>query len=419
MLLTALCIFAPLLLPGRCLFSTDDNIGMSFAEKRIMPGAFVGWWGESPLLGYDGGLLSPAWVNAVHCLVPALWFTNWMHTVDLVLAAVFLMLFLRKSGVRSLASAIGAITVVWLGSNLTLIYAGHTPKFGVIMFCALALYALRNATSCQRGRGAWAVIAGGALGFMLLEQQDVATFFGMMAGGYLLLRAWRGRAAIGPVRLFAVIGAVALLIAGPTMVWSYITNVKQVAVMNPEDSTSKWEFVTQWSVPPDETIDLIAPHYFGIRSGEPEGPYWGRTGRSAGWEQTHQGFMNFRLESIYIGAIPVVLALFAVAAAVWSGKRQVADRGLPEPSTASDGLAVAWADRRAEILFFGGAALVALLLAYGKYVPLYALFYKLPVVNNIRNPNKFIQVFQMALGILAAYGLDTAMRWRCQERNEA
>ena len=61
---------------------------------------------------------------------------------------------------------------------------------------------------------------------------------------------------------------------------------------------------------------------------------------------------------------------------------------------------------RAEILFWGGASLVALLLAFGKYFPLYSLFYKLPVVDTIRNPNKFLQVFQMALAILTAYGVD-------------
>lgn len=80
-------------------------------------------------------------------------------------------------------------------------------------------------------------------------------------------------------------------------------------------------------------------------------------------------------------------------------------------------LASSWADHRAEILFWGAVAAITLMLAWGKYFPLYSLFYKLPVVNNIRNPNKFLQVFQLALGILAAYGLDTAMKWRQQARD--
>jgi uncharacterized membrane protein YjfL (UPF0719 family) len=78
-----------------------------------------------------------------------------------------------------------------------------------------------------------------------------------------------------------------------------------------------------------------------------------------------------------------------------------------------------WRERRAEILFWGAAAAVTLMLAWGKFFPLYALFYKLPVVNNIRNPAKFLQVFQLALGILAAYGLDIALRWRHMGKNSA
>ena len=71
-------------------------------------------------------------------------------------------------------------------------------------------------------------------------------------------------------------------------------------------------------------------------------------------------------------------------------------------------------DQRAEIIFWAAATLIALLLSFGKFFPLYALFYKLPVVNNIRNPNKFLQVFQLALGILAAYGIDIASK--CADR---
>ncbi|MEI7436828.1 MAG: hypothetical protein WCL16_08495 [bacterium] len=88
-------------------------------------------------------------------------------------------------------------------------------------------------------------------------------------------------------------------------------------------------------------------------------------------------------------------------------------RIFPEPRTLNP--APAWSARRSEILFWSAAALIALLPAYGKYFPLYALFYQLPIVNNIRNPNKFLQVFQLCLGILAAYGLDTAVKSRKRE----
>jgi hypothetical protein len=99
--------------------------------------------------------------------------------------------------------------------------------------------------------------------------------------------------------------------------------------------------------------------------------------------------MNFMMESAYIGLIPVAFALFAL----FSCRRS---------------------KYRAEILFWGGAALVALLLAFGKHTPLYSLFYQLPVVNNIRNPNKFLQIFQVALAILTAYGVDALFSQRSE-----
>ena len=118
----------------------------------------------------------------------------------------------------------------------------------------------------------------------------------------------------------------------------------------------------------------------GWRTGEPEGPYWGRTGRSAGWETTHNGFMNFRLESVYIGILPLIFAVYAIFTYVGSK------------------------NRRADLIFWGLATTVALLLAFGKYAPFYQLFYHLPGMSSIRNPNKFLHVFQIGLAMLAAFG---------------
>jgi hypothetical protein len=140
--------------------------------------------------------------------------------------------------------------------------------------------------------------------------------------------------------------------------------------------------------------------------------------------------MNFELEIQYLGIIPILLALFAIMAVVMGGKAnaeyrmqnaELAERGEklggnPKSKPSADNVIsqtpVAWhlsSDRRAEIVFWGCIVLITLLLAFGKYFPLYALFYKLPIVNSIRNPNKFLQVFQLALGILSAYGLDSIM----------
>ena len=113
-------------------------------------------------------------------------------------------------------------------------------------------------------------------------------------------------------------------------------------------------------------------------------------GRSAGYEQTGQGFMNFKLENVYVGAIPLLFALLGLATAI---RRRRED---PEASAA----ALAW----------GALCVVALLLAFGKFFVLYKPLSWLPGIGSIRNPNKFIHFFQMAWGVLAAFGLDAALQ---------
>jgi hypothetical protein len=106
--------------------------------------------------------------------------------------------------------------------------------------------------------------------------------------------------------------------------------------------------------------------------------------------------MNFKLDDWYLGVVPVLFALL-ICGTVWRRMRS------------AQGASVVTAegpDLRADVIFWGLATLTALLLAMGKYSPLYQLFYQLPVVNNIRAPVKFMQVFQIALAVLAVYGLD-------------
>jgi len=206
-------------------------------------------------------------------------------------------------------------------------------------------------------------------------------------------------------------GVVALIMSGATLMLTYTQNVSLITAQQEDDPRQKWEFSTQWSWPPEETIDFVAPGYMGWRSGETEGPYWGRMGRSAGWEKTGQGFMNFKLENQYLGAIPIIFAFFAVFAVFFRSNLLRREKLSQESMRVNEDLNNS-ANIKAEVIFWFCAAMVALLLSFGKYFPLYQLFYQLPAVNNIRNPNKFLQIFQLAVGILAAYGAHLIFNWR-------
>lgn len=384
----AVCLMAgilhPIWAPDRVLMTTDDGIGAVELIRRNLPEAFVGGWNDSVLVGTPMPI-SLSWTSLLYGLMPSAWSKDLVHAIDVLLASFFMVCFLRRRKLVWPAAILGALTVFWLGSNFTLIYAGHTGKFGVLVFAAAALLAFDYAT--EKKQFLWGVLAGGALGGMFLEQADLALFFALCIGPYLLFRIWQEHGGnvkawsmvLVPVLLFAFVLAARPLLSG------YENAVKDVGAVNNENAHAKWSFVTQWSWPPEESIDFVAPGFMGWRSNEPEGPYWGRMGRSDGWEKTGQGFRNFKLESQYLGAVSLVLALWAIALGWASSKRD--DPMAPE------------------IRFWSLALLLTLLLSFGKYTPLYRLFYMLPLVSNIRNPNKFLQVFQLALGILSAFGL--------------
>ncbi len=367
---------------GGILFTTDDNIGHLAARSSGFPSAFFGGWYDSALAGYPE-FPNFSWTNLNLWLQPLVIFTNWIHAIDLILSSLLLIGFLRLRRCGLSSCLLGALTAFWVGSNFTLTYAGHLGKFGVLLFASAALYCIEK--TAQTRRIPWAVLAGGALGAMFTEQQDVALFMSLLLGPYLLLALWRDAGKEfwkSLLKLAALVFVVALLVASHSLLSGYRSAIQGVVSQSAENPQAKWEFATQWSWPPEESIDFVAPGYTGWRSGEPDGPYWGRMGRSAGWEETRQGFMNFKLENTYLGIFPLMLALFAIACGV---------------SRRED---------RADTVFWSCAALSTLLLAFGKYFPVYGALYHLPIINNIRNPNKFLQVFQIATAVLTAFGAE-------------
>lgn len=382
------------------MFCTDNNIGNNAMIKSIIPRAFWSGWYDFALAG-NGIYLPAGFTFGLLALVSPVFYTDWFHFICLCGASIFLLMYLRRMGLVWSAAFLGVLTAFWLGSNCTLAYAGHNSKFAILLFAAIYLWLIGRLPSSDR-RAAGMIAAGGALGMILTEQSDVGLFFALVLVPYALFVLWfrcrvRGWAFAG---LFGLLLISAFCIALRPALEGYRANIKDVAAVSEEAPEAKWNFATQWSWPPEESIDFIAPGYTGWRSSEPAGPYWGRMGRSAEWEPTRQqGFMNFKLENVYMGVLPVILAVFASVFVVASWRRRNA---VTTPLCS-------W---NSEIWFWLAAMALTLLLAFGKYFPLYQLFYQLPLVGSIRNPNKFLQIFQLALAILAAHGLNLAVCFR-------
>ena len=332
--------------------------------------------------------MPPTWTNLLLALLPPEPFMDLVYGLNLFLASVFLIAFLRRRSLGWPACVGGAFTAYWLGSNLTLLLPGHLEKFAVLLFAAVTLYAL-DRTLDERGVR-WSLLSGGTLGMMFMHQPDLALFFGLLLGAFFLhgLITRVGKRPGDLARCALPLWLPALMLVGESYQTAMDTQVRDVAILQEGNVEEKWSFTTQWSWPPGESLDLIAPGYFGWFTGHPEVPYHGVMGRDARFEATGRGLMNFKRESPYIGALPLGFAIVALCL-VAARKR----KGLLPGDTG----------------FWILAAIITFILACGKFTPFYRLFQALPLVDAIRNPNKFLQVFQMTLGILAAYGINA---WR-------
>lgn len=375
-------VYREALWPGNILFTSDDNIGHVAQRKAWLPAGFWRLWDDSIFAGQPGMLNLNA-TNFLLWLLPVGLFHRIIHGFDLAIASIGFGLFLRARGISLGAALLGALTAFWLGSTFFLTYAGHIGKFGVVMFAGLAVWLIER--TAQTRSAAWGTLAGAACGAMFLEQADVALFFSMVLGPYALFalaregaRGWQDW-----LRPLLPMG-----VAAGALAYRALWLALAFFALEPADGgLSKeeiWDYCTQWSWPPEETIEWLAPGYYGWRSGEVEGPYWGRLGRSKEWETTRQGFMNFKLETFYLGGIPLAFAVLGLLAGLQSG-----------------------GSRKADAIFWSAAAVVTFVLGCGKFTPVYRLFFELPGISSIRAPVKFMQVTQFALGVLSAFGLQT------------
>ena len=153
----AALVFHALWAPGAVLMSSDDNVGLLKMNQRMLEASAVHPWSGEALWG----LSTMSMVRPGYFLlkaVPAVVFMNTYHGLCLALAAWLLALYLRDKGLRTSACLFGGLVAFWVGTNLTLTFAGHVGKYGTMVYLALAVFALGRWG--KTGRAAWSVAAG-------------------------------------------------------------------------------------------------------------------------------------------------------------------------------------------------------------------------------------------------------------------
>lgn len=403
-------------LPGWLVFSNDGPLGQQAAEYHRPAGGFSGMWQDLNWLGTGGGVIPPGITSGLGVLLGPVLFSKLFAPTALFLVGVGAWFFFRELGFTKTACCLGGLAAALNGEFVCTAcwgVAGQPICFGL---CYLAMGLVANLNDRPWARTA---LAGLCVGMGVVEAADIGAIFSVFVAAWVAVHALvqEGTAiqkiARGGLRLALVAGC-AVFIASSALTSFIGTQIKGVVGMEQDAQTKamRWSEATQWSLPKREIIDVIVPGFFGFRMDTPMflpeymqkshtgGAYWGFSGRDASWDaylETDKkgpipgGMMRYGMGAGYAGMLVLVGAAWAAVQSL-RGKKSffsVAQRKL--------------------IWFWLAVMVLATGMMFGrfapKFAPLYEIFYALPGASMIRNPAKFLHVFEWALIVIFAYGL--------------
>ena len=392
-----LALFARSFEAGQILFSSDGPLGANAAAYAALPGAFAGMWQD---LNWVGGYVGSAFPSLTYFLLWALgplWFAKLYAPVSLFVLGFSAWLFCRQLGFRPVVSLLAGLAAALNSDFFSYACWGLGTHALAVASTFLALAALATpATKRDWLKGA---LAGAATGMAVMEGFDSGAILSLYVAAFALFQAWHrpgapARRLLAGVSRTTLVAVAAGLVAAQALTVLIGTQIQGVAGMQQDQKTKaqRWDEATTWSLPKIETLRTVIAGLYGYRMETPNGGnYWGRVGEMpshAELQPRHSGAGH------YAGVPVVVLAFYAFF-----------------QSLRRKGSAFTETERRF-VWFWAAAALISLLLAWGRHAPFYQLVYALPFFSTIRNPIKFLHPFSLSLVVLFAYGAEAL--WRAQ-----
>ena len=328
---------------------------------------------------------------------PYLW-VELKYALALYLAALGMAWFCRGRGLPPLACCGAGLLLAFSGYWLTLFSAGH---YGWFQWMAHGIWGFGLADRAVReGRLRHWLLLGAVVSWAGYNQQDLWLLFSIFTAAYFLWCCWRERrlpwkGALVALAAFALIGlpnfcnSAAGVLKGRE---DQIARGENITQKGASDEEKRWEFVTNWSLPPNETLEFLVPRVNGdtscpfvlsVNRGRGVRPYTGALGRPLNAKEG-----NYRQHSLLVGWFT---CLFAIIGVLSLCRRR-------------SGAA------RSDVSFFAIAALVFYALSLGRYfAPAYRVVFSLPFGDLIRCPVKWHHLTEFALAVLAAYGMQFAL----------
>jgi hypothetical protein len=295
--------------------------------------------------------------------------------IHVYLAGIFSYLFLRSLGLGFFASLVGGLAYMLSGNVAGLVSPGHDGKLFISALLPVALLVLVRGIRDGR-HWSWGVLAI-VIGLAVLSPHpQLLQYMLLLSGAFALFLAFSdfggGRLPRNTALRRLGFAALAIVIGGAIGAIQYVP-VREYVAWSPRAGGMGWEHAISFSMPLEEAVNFYLPEFSGIRD-----RYWGRNG--------------IHLHSEYLGAAVLVLAGLGLVAGTSQTQRRLR-----------------W--------FWLGAFVLSLLWAFGGNTPFYRIPYAIvPGTKFFRAPSTMLFVVSFCVAMLAALGVERALRWEVSRK---
>ena len=418
--------------PDQVLAFNDGNIESQLAPSWGSPSILFRVWDNQFFFGMGGGQY-PLSFTAIGESIGPEFYRRWGQPWITALCALGIYWALRKYKIGRPASALASAIMVCSGWPLNSAITGLAVRMMALSCSAISLGFV------ERGRltGQWLpyMIGGGFLGLAVAEVPDVGLLFAFSSAAvfwwtHLLARknpessiqnpevnkhkdqptktpsSQSSRSMVNGLRSvvapgwsvifkFALYVAFCILLSWQTVSSTFSSQIQGVTQGTSESPEQRYNWATQWSLPPAELWNTVSGSYFGTSMNSPAKPYWGRMGREVNWETTRQGFRNFALTGWHIGVIPCTLTMALIILAFQAKRKDHDSSLLPEAS---------W------LWLITGGVLLSMTLMWGRFFFVYKFFWSLPYMSTFRCADKWNGPFLLFVGLATAIVLDAFLK---------
>lgn len=326
--------------------------------------------GGYPLLALgEAGVLYPPHL-LLYRVLPPLWAFNINTILTVVWAHATTYLLCRNLGRSRAAAFLAGLAYSFCGYFVVHITTLHSAQAAA--WTPALLLAVRRAVH-RAGAGDW-VLFGVVLAVQISTGYPQIVYYSLLAA--LLLGLWEVGAArlrgkqppeTPTRRLNPAAGALLGLAFAGALAAPHLLPGLELTRASTRSGGIRFDLATQFSYPPANLLTFVAPFAYGnpARGGKQE---WSASGHF--WDNG------------YLGLIPLALAAVGLGASLRRGR----------PGR-----------------FFALLFLFSMLVVLGRHTPFFRLLWNLlPGMAFFRFPSRFIAIADLALAVLAAYGLDQA-----------